>query len=449
MTTRRFTISHKLTVFALIWLGQLVSLTGSGLTNFAVGVWVYQSTGSATQYALISFFTFLPLFVLSPVMGVLVDRWDRRRVMLLGDVGAGLSTLALWILLVTGRLEIWHIYLTTTINSACSAFQRLAYSTSTTLLVPKKHFSRASGLIQLEHAAARVVTPLLAAMLVAMIDIQGVVLTDVATFIFALFTLLIVRVPRPETSVAGQESRGSFLSEATFGWTYVKARPGLLGLLLFFAAVNIAVDMTIVLITPLVLSFTGASALGTILSVGGIGMLCGGVVMSVWGGPKRRINGVYGFILLGGIATLLGGLQPSALLVAMAVFMFFFTAPFVSGCAHAIWQSKVEPDLQGRVFAVRPLLAYPTTCIAYLLAGPLADYVFEPLLAKGGPLAGSIGQIIGTGPGRGIGLLYIVLGIFTVLVTIGAYSYPRLRLVEDELPDAITDQDVHVSGKEE
>lgn len=439
ITAKRFTITHKLTVFALIWLGQLVSLIGSGLTSFALGVWVYQSTGSATQYALISFFTFLPRFVLSPVAGVLVDRWNRRRVMMLGDAGAGLSTLALLLLLATQRLEIWHIYLATTLNSTCSSFQRLAYYASTTLLVPKKHFGRSSGMIQLGRAAAQVAAPMLAAWLVLMIDVQGVILIDVATFIFALFTLQIVRVPKPETSAVGQKSRGSFLSESTFGWAYVKARPGLLGLLLFFAAVNIAGDMTIVLIVPLVLSFTGTSTLGTILSVSGIGMLCGAAVMSVWGGPRRRINGVYGFILLCGIATLLGGLQPSALLVAVAVFMFFFSDQVISGCAQAIWQSKVEPGLQGRVFSVRRMIAYPTTCLAYLIAGPLADNILEPLLANEGPLAGSIGQIIGAGPGRGIGLLYIVLGIFTVLVTIGAYSYPRLRLVEDELPDAVMD----------
>ena len=436
---KRFTITHRLTVFALIWLGQLVSLIGSGLTSFALGVWVYQSTGSATQYALISFFTFLPRFVLSPVTGVLVDRWDRRWVMMLSDAGAGLSTLALWILLVTGRLEIWHIYLATTLNSTCSSFQRLAYYTSTTLLVPKEHFGRASGMIQLELAAAQVVAPMLAAWLVLMIDIQGVILIDVVTFIFALFTLQIVRVPKPETSAAGQESRGSFLSEVTFGWTYVKARPGLLGLSLLLAASNLAIDTVIVLITPLVLSFADVSTLGAVLSAGGIGMLCGGVVMSVWGGPKRCINGVFYSFLLRAIVLLLGGLQPGAILIAVIVFMIFFSSQIVRGSTQAIWQSKVEPDLQGRVFAVRPVLAYPTTCIAYLLAGPLADYVFEPLLAKGGLLAGSIGQIIGTGPGRGIGLLYMVLGIFIALITIGAYSYPRLRLVEDELPDAIAE----------
>ena len=136
---------------------------------------------------------------------------------------------------------------------------------------------------------------------------------------------------------------------------------------------------------------------------------------------------------------LLLGLQAGAIPIAVIVFTIAFSSPITSSCAQAIWQSKVAPDLQGRVFSVRRVLAYPTTCIAYLLAGPLADRVFEPLLAKGGPLAGSVGQIIGVGPGRGTGLLYVVLGMLIALFTFIARSYPRLRLVEDELPDAVTD----------
>ena len=161
--------------------------------------------------------------------------------------------------------------------------------------------------------------------------------------------------------------------------------------------------------------------------------------MSLWGGPKRRMNGVYGCVLLGAIATLLGGLRASAPLIALAVLALSFSSQIVSGCAQAIWQSKVEPDLQGRVFTVRRMIAYHTTCLAYLIAGPLADSICEPLFASGGPLTGSVGRIIGVGPGRGIGFLFVVSGILNSLITIIAYSYPRLRLVEDELPDAVSD----------
>lgn len=161
--------------------------------------------------------------------------------------------------------------------------------------------------------------------------------------------------------------------------------------------------------------------------------------MSTWGGPKRRIHGIFAFTLVSGATLLLGGLQPSAALVAVAAFVFLFSAQIVGGCSQAIWQSKVEPDVQGRVFAVRRMVATATVPIALLVAGPLADYVFEPLLAADGPLAGNIGQIIGTGPGRGIGLLFVILGLLNLLAIAIAYSYPRIRKVEDELPDIVQD----------
>jgi DHA3 family macrolide efflux protein-like MFS transporter len=436
---RHSIVTNKTRVFALIWLGQLVSLTGSGLTSFGLGVWVYQSTGSATLYALILFFSFVPRFLISPVAGALVDRWDRRRVMILGDAGAGLTTLAVWLLLVTGQLEIWHIYVAASLSAICGIFQGLAYYTSTTLLVPKEQFGRASGMIQLTRAVPDVVAPVLAGLLILTIGIEGVILIDVVTFVFAILSLQVVRVPQPDTSDAGQESRGSLLRDSVFGWTYLKSRPGLLGLLLYFAATNLPADILIVLVVPLVLSFTDSAALGTVVSTGGIGMVVGAMVMTVWGGPKRRMAGVYGFILLEAVASVVAGLRPSALLVGLGLATFYFCGQIIQGSANAIWQSKVEPGLQGRVFAVRPMLAYPTTCIAYLIAGPLADGLFEPLLAHHGPLAGSIGQVIGTGPGRGIGFLYVLLGLLTVLITLAAYAYPRLRLLEVELQDAVGD----------
>jgi DHA3 family macrolide efflux protein-like MFS transporter len=439
LTGRGSIVTDKTRVFVLIWLGQLVSLTGSGLTSFGLGVWVYQRTGSATLYALILFFSFVPRLLVSPLAGALVDRWDRRRVMMLSDAGAGLTTLAVWLLLVTVRLEIWHIYVAAGLSAICGIFQGLAYFASTTLLVPKQQLGRASGMIQLTRAVPDVVAPVLAGLLVLTIGIEGVILIDVLTFLFAILTLQIVRVPQPDTCDDGEESRRSLLRDSVYGWTYLKSRPGLLGLLLYFAATNLPADILIALIVPLVLSFADAAALGTVVSIGGFGMVGGAMVMTAWGGPKRRMAAVYGFIVLEAIASLVAGLRPSALLVGLGLATFYFCGEIIQGSANAIWQSKVEPGLQGRVFAVRPMVAYPTTCLAYLIAGPLADGVFEPLLAHHGPLAGSIGQIVGTGPGRGIGFLYLLLGLLTVLITVAAYAYPRLRLLEVEVQDAVGD----------
>ena len=338
--------------FLLIWFGQLISLTGSGLTGFALGVWVYLRTGSATQFALISLFTTLPGILFSPIAGAFVDRWDRRWAMVISDSGSGLCTLSVGLLILSGRLEVWHIYIAMGISSTFSAFQWPAYSAATTLLVPKKHLGRASGMVQMGEAAALIVSPVLAGALMGGIGVQGVILIDFVTYLFALVTLLVVRVPRPEITAEGRAGQGSLLREASYGWTYIHARPGLLGLLLFFAMVNFGTGIVQVLFTPLVLSFTTVTVLGLLLTIGGIGFLIGSLTMSVWGGPRRRILGILGANLLMGSALFLAGFPPRAWIIGVAVFLFFFSSPITNGCSQAIWQVKTAPDVQGRVFAV-------------------------------------------------------------------------------------------------
>jgi hypothetical protein len=172
-------------------------------------------------------------------------------------------------------------------------------------------------------------------------------------------------------------------------------------------------------------------------------MLFGSMLMSAWGGPKRRINGVLGFQLLTGLCFILAGLRPSAQLIAVAAFFFFFSLPFINGSSQAIWQSKIAPQVQGRVFAVRRMIAWSSVPFSYLIAGPLAEYVFEPLLAAEGPLASTVGRLIGAGPGRGIGFLFIIMGILTLLIVLAGYSYPRLRHLEDEVADAVAGSDIN------
>lgn len=383
-------------VFILIWFGQLVSLIGSGLTGFALGVWVYQRTGSVTQFALISLSTTLPLILISPLAGTLVDRWNRRWVMLFSDSGAGLSTLAIALLLVAGRLEVWHIYLATAVSSTASAFQWPAYTAATTLLVPK-HLGRASGMTQLGQAVAQLISPVLAGVLLVTIQLPGVILLDFTTFLFALVTLLLVRFPDAKTTAAGEAGKGSLLRETAYGLRYITARPGLFGLLIFFTASNFLVGFVVVLTTPLVLSFASSVALGTILSIGGSGMLVGSLVMSTWGGPQRRINTVFGFMLLSGLCIMVAGLRPSVPLFALTAFLFFLGLPLINGSTQVIFQQKVAPELQGRVFALNGAIAGAALPLAYVVAGPLADQVFEPLMASNGFLAKSIGQLIGVG----------------------------------------------------
>lgn len=426
--------------FITIWVGQIISMFGSGLTNFGLGVWVYEQTGSATDFTLIYVCGVLPTLLLAPFVGALVDRWDRRAVLLLSYLGAASAMVALVTLVALDRLAIWHVYAIVAFGSIFLAFQFPAYGAVATLLVPKRHFGRASGMVQFGTSSARILAPLLAGILMPVIRLEGLVAVDVVTFFIGAVTLLLVRIPRPERSAAGQAAKGSIFREAGFGWVYLKSRPALLSLLGFFALLNMFFAMSQVLVTPLVLSGTGAPQLGLVLAFGSFGALAGGLLMSAWGGPAKRIWGILGFSPLLGLAMLVIGISSWVPLIAAGVFSLFFLVPIINGSDQAIWQSKVEPDVQGRVFAMRQLFSQFTTPIAYLAAGPLADRVFGPLLAPGGRLADSLGSVFGVGEGRGIGLQFAVMGCLLTLTALAGLAYPKLRGLDEEIPDAVPEQ---------
>jgi MFS family permease len=434
-------------VFVLVWIGQLVSLTGSGLTGFILGIWAYQRTGSVQVFALTALAGTLPTLLLSPLAGVLVDRRDRRLVMLLSDIGSAAVTLAIALLFFAGSLELWQIYAATALNAACRAFHWPAYSAATTLLVPKEQLGRANGLVQMSQALGQIIAPALAGALLQLSSLGVILAIDLATFLAAVVTLLLVRFPPP---AAQSPARPALLREATAGWRYIAGSPGLLALLGLFAASNLIIGVVSILMPPLVLSFTSAAAFGSILSVAGLGMLAGSLAMSAWGGPGRRVPTMLGCMLIGSLSVIFAGLLPQVAVFAVAIFCFAFTIPIVNGSNQAIWQARVAPELQGRVFAACQMIAMSATPLAQVAAGPLADSVFTPLLLPGGALAGSVGRVIGVGPGYGIALLFIVLGALNLAVVVAALLYPRLRRLEDEAGDsagsAAPDDSLSVSG---
>lgn len=432
--------SRGMKVFSVIWFGQLVSTLGSGLTGFALGVWIYQETGSTTLFALNMLAYALPNLLVSPFAGVIADRFDRRWVMMLSDSGAMMGTLIVLTLLIGGKLEIWQIYIATAVYSAANAFQWPAYSAATTMLVPKSQLGRAGGMVQIGEAISQLVSPAVAGVLFVTIGLKGIIYIDFATFLAAIGSLILVRIPRPKGTVEETAGKQPMLKEAIFGWKYIVARPGLLGLLLIFASTNFLSGLWNPLLGPMVLDMTDPQMLGFLASLIGVGMLLGTLVMSTWGGPKKRIHGVLGFLMIGGVFTMLLGLRPSIPLMAAAGFGMMFVHPIVNGSSQALWQSKVAPAVQGRVFAVRRMIAWSTLPLAYITAGPLVDKVFKPLMIEGGALSTSLGAVIGVGPSRGTGLLIVLIGLATVLVTASGYLQPRIRNVEDELPDFVDEE---------
>jgi DHA3 family macrolide efflux protein-like MFS transporter len=421
--------------FFTVWGGQLVSVVGTSLTGFGLSIWVYVETGSVTKLALVSLALAVPAIIISPFAGALVDRWDRRIVMLAADAAAGLGTLAIAILFMSHSLALWHIYLVVAIGSIGNAFQVPAWMASIPLLVPKPQLGRANGLVQLNDGLSLVIAPILAGVLLATFDLPGVLIVDLATFVVAVVTLGAVRFPRPEAHA--ETTTGSVRGDAAAGWRWVKDRPGLFGLLWLFASVNFTLAFINVLFFPLVLAFASEASAGTVLSAAGIGAVAGSIAVSAWGGPERRIRGLMISIVTGGLGVMFCGIRASVPTIAVSAFVLMSVIPVANTASQVLWQTKVPPAVQGRVFSIRRMIAQGIAPIAILASGPLADKVFEPLLAPGGALASSVGSMIGTGPGRGVGFMFVIAGLATAAIGGIGYALPRIRNVETELPDYV------------
>jgi MFS family permease len=426
--------------FFIIWGGQLISMLGSGLTQFALGVWIYDQTKQATPFAITVLLGTIPRVLLLPIAGSIADRFNRRFIMIASDTLNAVLTLFVFLLLGAGSLQLWHIYLISMLGSILSAFQEPAYTASISMIVPKEKLGSANGLVQMGQAITSVLTPVMAGALFVFIGFNGIIMIDFVTFFFAVGALILVFIPQPERAAEHQDK--NVWQDMQFGWSYLTERKGLFGLLLYYAMVNFLLNWSAVLLIPMVLSRFTADVLGVIQTVMGVGMLAGSIIMSAWGGAKHRIPAAIGFIILGVIGLVIAGLQPNPFFIGGGIFLLMFSVPLASGNSQVVFQTKVPREIQGRVFSVRSTISQSMMPLAFLTAGPLADKFFEPLLKDGGALASTVvGQILGTGAGRGIALMFILSGLTGIIVSVFVYLNPRIRNLEKELPDALPDEE--------
>ena len=424
--------------FTIVWIGQVVSLLGTAMSNFALTLWTYEVTGKATPLAMVGFFFVTPMVVLGPFVGVLVDRGNRKVMMMLSDLAAALVTVIVLALYAAGNLQVWHLYVTATISGIFQGFQWPAYSAAITLMLPKEQYARANGMLELAGNGSMVFAPLLAGALIGPVGLAGVLSIDLASAAVAILALLLVHVPQPPRSAAGRAGSGNLMTEAAYGFRYIFARPSLLGLQMVFLVGNFFNGLAYAVLAPMILGRTGNDELifGSVQSAGAIGGVIGGVAMTVWGGPRRRVHGV---LLSWSCTSLLGqtvlGLGQALPAWAVGGFLWSFFGPIINGSNQAIWQAKVAPDVQGRVFTARQFIAWLVLPVTQLLAGPLADRVLEPAMAEGGSLAPVFSWLVGTGTGAGIGLLFVVTGGLAALASLGGYLFPAVRDAEDILPD--------------
>jgi hypothetical protein len=263
-------------------------------------------------------------------------------------------------------------------------------------------------------------------------------LIDVVTFLFAIGALLIIHVPQPEITASGVEGKGSLLQESICGFRYIARRPSLLGLQLVFCFVNLTAAFGNTLVNPMILARTDGSegALGTVQSIGALGGVFGGILMSTWGGPKRRVHGVLlGMFFSSLFGLTIMGIGQSVPVWSVAWAVMILLIPILNGSNQAIWQAKVAPDVQGRVFAARRMIAQLIIPVGMVLTGPLADRIFEPAMMPGGALTPAFGWLVGTGPGAGMGLIMVIFGVLGMGVAVAGYTFPIIRSAEDLLPD--------------
>jgi DHA3 family macrolide efflux protein-like MFS transporter len=425
--------------FSLIWLGQMVSVLASNMTSFALTIWMFQETGSAMAMGLMQVCFIAPFLLISPFAGAMVDRYNRKLMMMVSDLVAVTATMAILTLQATGLLQSWHLYVAVVIQGLGSSFQWPAYLAAISVMVPKQQYGRANGMMSLIDSGPGIFSPILAGALLPFIGLTGILLVDVATFFLAIAALLAVTIPQPETPTEGDAGKGSLLHEAAYGFKYIFARRPLLALLLTILLLNLVQGLSGgVLLAPMILSRTGQNsvALGSVESAWAIGGVLGGLLMSAWGGPKRRIRGMLlGWIVFSLFGQILFGLGRGLVLWIPAVAIGAMSFPISQGCSNAIWQAKVAPDVQGRVFSARRFIAWFVDPISPIMAGALADVVTEPAMQSQTWLSDTFGWLVGTGPGSGMALQFILSGVVWIAIIAVASFIPVIRNVEDLLPD--------------
>ncbi|MEU8200918.1 amino acid adenylation domain-containing protein [Streptosporangium sp. NPDC049046] len=429
--------------FLTIAVGQLVTIVGATLTEFAIPISTYLDGGSLTRFAVLQMLALIPGILVAPLAGAIVDRSSRRAVMLGGNVAALVVQLITGILVWSGGLEVWHLYPLLTALSVALTFQRLAYISAIPQLVPKRYLGHANGVVQATTGVAQFIAPLGAVGLLALTGLGGILVLDVAGYVAGVIVLLCVAFP---ARLAG-ERHESVAAEIAGGFRLQMGRPGFRAMLVFFALFNLVLSPVFLLFSPLVLSFGTLGDAGFVALLGGAGAVTGGLVMSVWGGPaRRRMFGVLMGTLALAACCLVTGAHESLLFVGAGAFGVSCSLALVNGVYATIVQVKVPQRFHGRVFALNQMVALSTIPLGVVLIAPFGERLLEPMFLPGGLLADTAGAVIGVGPGRGIAFMYIVCGLLVALIVAGALRSRALSRFDDEVPDAVADDLVGIEA---
>jgi DHA3 family macrolide efflux protein-like MFS transporter len=401
--------------FFTVWTGQIFSLLGSELVQFALVWWLTTTTGSATVLALATMVAVLPRVFVSPVAGALVDRWNRRLVMMAADALSALAIIVLAVLFATDAVQVWHVYVVMFVRAACGAFHWPAMQASTTLMVPEEHLARVAGLNQALQGVGAIVAPPLGALLLSILPMQGVLAVDVVTAILAISPLLFVHVPQPErTETAAQQARPSMVADLREALHFLRAWPGILMIIAIAVLVNLLIFPALSLQPLMVTEHFGGDVLqlAWLQSAFGVGMVAGGITLSVWGGFKRRsLTGLLALALNGAGFAVIGLVPAGAFPLAVgAMFFAWFMNPIANGALFAVLQTIVPAEMQGRVFTLLQSAAGAMIPLGLAIAGPLADVL-------------------------SVQTWFLVAGVAMAVMGIGALFVPAITRLDDVVAD--------------
>lgn len=421
--------------FLIFWAGQSFSGLGSAMTSYVLILWSYERLGTASSIAFLSAFTYLPSILFSFLAGALADRWNKKTMMVLGNSFAACGTLCILILYLTGALQIWQLYVINFLLGCISAFQNSAANVLITMLTPKDHYAQANGMFSLSGSVSTILAPAIATPIYLCSGLVSVLLIDLATFVFAVVTL-IWKIRMPNSATLPLQSKKTFWQSCAEGIQYLIRHQTLMRLIVMIAVINLSAYMGCFgLSSAMILSRAsgGRLVLGMVSTATGIGALIGSVLVTAAKPAKSRTKIIFGFCVLScllyDIPLSLG--RSPWIWCAAALIGNLFT-PFINANLTATMRIKVPIEMQGRVISAQTTIQCWTIPAGLFLGGFLADHVFEPFMQSATGPAGVLQGVLGTGQGSGIALLILLQGVFSLLLCAREYRNPVYRSIDND-----------------
>jgi MFS family permease len=427
-----FEKNNKMKPFFLLWLGQSISAFGSSMVSFSITIWLYKKTGSALILSTSIFFVMLPKMLGNTFGGPFVDRLNKKNIMILADLGAGLCTFILFLLLHNNNLEIWHIYGLNFISSFLGCLQTLASSVSLSILVPKEYYVKINGLESFSGGIIGMFSPVVAAFLFGVIDITGIILIDFITLGFAIMVLVLF-VKIPHTVIQNDMTFKKYLKETMEGFYITRKEKLLWILLLFFSYINFVSGITYYnLISPMILAKSGNNAqiLSFVNGSIGLGAIIGGLLTTILPVSERKLKIIFLCTIFSFLfGDILMGIGTNTIIWIIAGFSASVFIPAIEANSSYFWRTMIPVESQGRVFAFRNTINSGSICIGLISGGVLADYVFEPLINSNAHI---FSRVIENTKGYGMGLMFLITGISGTIIGIFGYFSKKFTILAEK-----------------